>query len=135
MAPVIVLDASVLIAFLDSDDAHHERAQTLFLTHAEEELAASVLTLGEVLVGPVRAGRAQQVLEAIRDLELRTVPLSNEPLGLAQLRARTGLRMPDCCVLLAARATGGAVASFDTALADAATRESLPVVRPDRLHD
>lgn len=131
MAPVIVLDASVLIAFLDSDDAHHSRAQTLLLTHVDEELAASVVSLGEVLVGPVRTGRAPQVLDAIRELDIRAVPLTEVPLHLAELRARTGLRMPDCCALLAALATRAALASFDTALVAAATQEGVPLAPAD----
>ena len=40
--------------------------------------------------------------------------------ALAELRVSSGLRMPDCCVLLAAHATGGTVATFDHRLADAA---------------
>ena len=124
---MIVLDASVLIAFLDSNDAHHDRATSLFVSHAEEDLAASVVTLGEVLVGPVRAGRTPQVLDALHDLEIRTLPLPELPLQLAEMRVRTGLRMPDCCVLLAALATSGSLATFDTAQAEAATREGIPL--------
>jgi predicted nucleic acid-binding protein len=39
--------------------------------------------------------------------------------ALAELRVSSGLRMPDCCVLLAAHATGGTVATLDHRLADA----------------
>jgi len=50
---------------------------------------------------------------------------------LAQLRASTGLRMPDCCVLLAADhavATVATVASFDDRLIKSATDLNLPVL-------
>jgi predicted nucleic acid-binding protein len=50
----MVPGASVLIGFLDGDDAHHARATALLLSHLDEELAASVVTLAEVLVGSLR---------------------------------------------------------------------------------
>lgn len=126
MAPLIVLDASVLIGFLDSADVHHARARELLLAHADELLAASAVTLAEVLVGPVRLGRSTQVLEALRELEIASVPLADAELDLAELRASTGLRMPDCCVLLAARTLGGPVATFDADLHDAAAQIGVP---------
>ena len=128
---MILLDASVLIAFLDSADVHHDRAQALLLTEADEELAASALTLTEVLVGPVRTGRGPQVIDAIRDLAIRAVALPDEPLDLATLRARSGLRMPDCCVLLAAVSSGGRLATFDARLARAAVQEGMRLVELD----
>ncbi|WP_367186735.1 PIN domain-containing protein [Sporichthya sp.] len=48
---------------------------------------------------------------------------------LAQLRAETGLRMPDCCVLLSAEATGATVATFDDRLAASAEARNLAVRR------
>lgn len=129
---MILLDASVLIAFLDSADVHHDRAMTLLLTEADEDLASSVLTLAEVLVGPVRTGRDPQVVDAIRDLAIRAIALPDEPLDLAALCARTGLRMPDCCVLLAAVSSGGRLATFDARLAKAAVQEGVRLVELQR---
>jgi predicted nucleic acid-binding protein len=56
LAGVIVLDASVLIAYLDQDDAHYAPAVWLLADAATngEDLAMSPITLAEVLVGPVR---------------------------------------------------------------------------------
>lgn len=122
---MILLDASVLIAFLDDSDVHHDKAQALLLSEADEELAASMLTLAEVLVGPVRTGRGPKVVDAIRDLAIRAVALPDNPLELATLRARSGLRMPDCCVLLAAVSSGGRLATFDARLAHAAAQEGV----------
>ena len=48
---------------------------------------------------------------------------------LAQLRALTGLRMPDCCVLLSAQDAGASLASFDTRLTQAAQALEVPVLR------
>ncbi len=51
---MIVLDASVLIAFLDSDDTHHAAAEQLLTQAVDDDLAVNSLTLAEVLVAPVR---------------------------------------------------------------------------------
>jgi predicted nucleic acid-binding protein len=125
---VIVLDASVLIAHLDADDALHGRASTLLRALAEQQFAASALTLAEVLVGPARAGALERAGAALRRLGVDTVPLlGSSPAALAGLRAATGLRLPDCCVLLAAEEAGAALATFDDRLATAARRRALPV--------
>lgn len=127
---MIVLDASVLIAHLDASDAHHERATQLMLGAVEEPLAASPLTLAELLVGPARAGAVAAAQAALDDLEIRAVPLDNDaPSRLAALRATSRLRLPDCCVLLAAETTHAAVATFDERLADAATELGLALRR------
>ena len=125
---MIVLDASVLIGHFDGDDVHHGRADAL-LAAAQDELGASSLTLAEVLMVPVREGRAESVLLALRDLEVRELPVPpDDAVRLARLRAETGLRMADCCVLLVAETLGAAVATFDERLAGAAERRSLPVL-------
>jgi predicted nucleic acid-binding protein len=123
---VIVLDASVLIAHFDPADALHERATHLLLEAASERLACSVVTIAEVLVGPVRAGRGDAAVAALRDLDVDAVPLDVAATErLAVLRAETGLRLPDCCVLLAAEATSAAVASFDDRLRRSAASRGL----------
>jgi predicted nucleic acid-binding protein len=100
---VIVLDASVLIAHLEGADAHHDRATALLADAVDQAWGISPLTLAQVLVGPARAGRLAPAQSALRTLDVVTVPLSDDaPVRLATLRATTGLRLPDCCVLLAA---------------------------------
>jgi predicted nucleic acid-binding protein len=118
---VIVLDASVLIAHLDERDTHHERASHLLGETGAEPLGASTITLAETLVAPARRGRLDDVLAALDRLGVTELPLADGAPGrLARLRAETGCKLPDCCVLLAARESGGTVASFDSALLDAA---------------
>jgi len=121
---VIVVDASVLIAHLDERDALHERAVEQLLAAADEPLGCSTLTLAELLVGPARRGRLDDAHAALAALEIEEIPLAAGAAGeLATLRAETGLKLPDCCVLLAARdtrATG--VLSFDERLAKASAR-------------
>jgi len=130
VAHVIVLDASVLIAYLDGEDDHHAAAEALLAQAIDDDLAANSLTLAEVLVVPIRDGRLDQTLAALRDLEIQEVPFpADTAVRLAQLRATAGLKMPDCCVLLAAEDAAASVASFDERLAQAAEKRNLPVLR------
>ncbi len=125
---MIVLDACVLIAHLDAADPHHDRASALLLEEANSTFAASPITLAEVLVGPARAGQLEPAAIALRQLDLITVPLGEDaPIRLAGLRASTGLKLPDCCVILAAEQERGSVATFDDRLAWASRQRGLLV--------
>lgn len=118
---MIVFDASVLIAHLGATDAFHDRAVDLLVEAAEESFAASPLTLAEVFVGPARAGKLGAAQAAIADLDVTTIPFgADAPQRLAALRSSTGLRLPDCCVLLAAQTAGAEIATFDDRLSSAA---------------
>jgi predicted nucleic acid-binding protein len=129
MARVIVFDASVLIAYLDGDDAQHAIAENLLAREIDDEFAANSLTLAEVLVAPSRQGRLGEVQRALHDLDVRELPFpADSAVQLARLRAETGLKMPDCCVLLAAEAAGARVASFDDRLVGAAVTRGRPTV-------
>ncbi len=129
MASMIILDASVLIAYLDGDDAQHTLAEELLAKEVDDEFAANPLTLAEVLVEPARVGRLEQVQAALDDLEIQELPFpADTAVKLALLRVGTGLKMPDCCVLLAAEAIGARVASFDTGLLRAAATRQVPTV-------
>ena len=124
---MIVLDASVLIAHLDSEDAHHERARALLLRAPAEILAANPLTIAEVLVGPTRVGMLDRASAALAQLGINNLPQPDDtPQRLAVLRVRTGLKLPDCCVLLAAQQTGGSLATVDERLAGVANDIGVP---------
>jgi len=126
---VIVLDASVLIGHLDGRDPHHERAGALLEASGAEPLGASTITLAETLVAPMRAGRLEDAQAALEQLGIDELELGEDtPGALAELRAGTGLKLPDCCVLLAAQQHAGAVASFDTGLIKAARKLGLAAV-------
>jgi predicted nucleic acid-binding protein len=130
MASMIVLDASVLIAYLDGEDDHHAAGEELLARAIEDDLAANSLTLAEVLVVPVREGRLEPVRMALRDLEVQELPFPVDiAVRLAELRVTTGLKMPDCCVLLAAEDAAASVASFDERLAQTAEDRGLAVLR------
>jgi len=127
---VIVLDASVLIAHLDATDVHHDRAGVLLLDVAGEPIGASPLTLAEVLVGPARAGHLDRGTALLHQLDVASVQFDDDaPARLAVLRAGTHLKLPDCCVLLAADQTRGEVATFDDRLANVAAEHGLVVRR------
>lgn len=123
---MIILDASVLIAHLDENDGQHARARQVFDVVAGRELGASPLTLAEVFVGPARTGRLETAVGALGRLAVREIPLGPDgPSRLARLRAETGLKLPACCVLLAAQDADATVLTFDERLERAAGRLGL----------
>jgi predicted nucleic acid-binding protein len=61
---MIVLDASVLIAYLDGDDDHHEASEAILAAAIDEDVGANSLTLAEVLVVPVRECNLSRVQSA-----------------------------------------------------------------------
>jgi predicted nucleic acid-binding protein len=100
---LVVLDASVVIAFLDLDDALHDAAVEALTAHQHDELVIPLSVYAEILVAPYRRG-AEAVAEveafladfAIR-IEATTPPIAR---AAAQLRGRfPSLRLPDALVL------------------------------------
>lgn len=126
---MIVLDAGVLIAHLDPADAHHAAATALLLAATPGAMLVHTLTLAEVLVGGVKVGRGASLQE---DLYAAGIALAShdaeEPLRLAELRATTGLKLPDCCVLDAAVGNHASLATFDAVLVAAARRRGVTVL-------
>ena len=126
---MIVLDASVLIGHLDGRDPHHDSARALLEATDSEPLGASEITLAETLVAPARAGRLAEARAALERLGVSELELGEgAPERLAQLRAHTGLKLPDCCVLATAQRLEGTVASFDAGLVGAARELGLRAV-------
>jgi predicted nucleic acid-binding protein len=97
-----VLDASVLIALLDPNDAHHQTARAALAAHADDDLRIAAHTLAEALVHPARAGKEREARRLIASLELTVDPV-DEPVAVAAVRLRakhgSALRMPDALVL------------------------------------
>jgi len=125
VARLTVLDASILLAHFDDTDSHTEAAEAILAD--ADELAASTITLAEVLVGAARVGRLDEQLEAFSVLKIKELPIERGAAAqLARLRAETGLRMPDCCVLHAATVAGAdAVATRDERLSRVAAARGL----------
>ena len=117
----IALDADVLIGFLNRDDSHHAAARKL-IAAAERDgdrlvIAASVYA--EAIVGPLRAGRADEVDEFLAALGVEVAPVDRElAREAARLRARhRTLRLPDAMALAAARQAKAELKTFDRRLA------------------
>lgn len=124
---MIVLDASVLIAHLDPDDAHHRASSRVLET--DDELLAHRITMAEVLVGGVRIDQGLEMQDDLVRLGVVAAESDDgEPLRLAHLRVATTLRLPDCCVLDVALRNRCALATFDLRLATAARHLGLVVV-------
>jgi predicted nucleic acid-binding protein len=117
----IALDADVLIGFFNRDDAHHPAARRL-LRAAEQSgdrvvIAASVYA--EVIVGPLRAGRADEIDAALAGLGIEVVPVDRTIAAeAARLRVRhRTLRLPDAMALAVAQREGADFKTFDRRLA------------------
>ena len=107
-----VVDASVVIGFLDGEDAHHRAAIAALDAAGSDELVLPATAYAEVLVAPARRGAAavDRVDEALAALALRVEPVTPAiARAAATLRARhRSLRLPDALVLAAADVLGAA---------------------------
>ncbi len=125
---MITLDVSVVIAHLYPHDPHHEAASDYLRGAAAEDMVIHSLNLAEVLVGGVKAGRGQEMLADLEAIGLRVADRPDgEPLRLANLRASSNLRLPDCCALDTALSTASTLATFDDGLARAARQRHVTV--------
>lgn len=128
---MIILDASVVIAFLNTADPHNPRAVELLAENVGEGFGMHPLTLAEVLVGGVRVGRANQLLADLQAIGVMALDSqANEAMILAELRASSGMKMPDCCVLMTALRDASPLATFDERLARTARSLGLSTL-PD----
>jgi PIN domain nuclease of toxin-antitoxin system len=100
---VVVLDASVLIAFLDPVDANHPRARAALAAHQSDDLVLPASVFAEVLVGPYRHGAPAvgTVEQFVADLAMRIQPITADIARRAAfLRSRyAALKLPDAFVL------------------------------------
>ncbi|WP_206446387.1 PIN domain-containing protein [Agrococcus sp. KRD186] len=116
-----VVDANVVVGFLDSTNANHARAVELLGARESEPLVMHEVTMAEVLAGPAQVDRAaaERVWTSMLQMGIRQAATAASPLDVAQLRASTGLPIPDCLVILTAGkpATGHPILTFDEWLA------------------
>ncbi len=125
MGPLI-LDASVLIALLDSADVHHVRAvnEVDAADHDGFELVAPASAYSETLVAFARTGRVQDAREAIASMGISVVALDiGTAEHAAELRAsHKRLRLPDAMVLATSHELRGTLLSYDQRLRHYAAR-------------
>lgn len=127
---MIVLDANVLIGFLDSTDPHHAASVDLLERRFVDGFGSSVLTVAEALVHPTRVERQDAAMAALLRIGVKILPLeASDAAALARVRNIYRLRMPDAVALHAALSTGSALATFDGALISAAERAGIAVVK------
>lgn len=124
----MALDASVLIAHLNPTDPHHEAATAILLGGTPGQMLVHTVTMAEVLVGGVRIGQGAAMFDDLQAAGITVAPHDDgEPLRLAELRATSGLKLPDCCVLDIALHHQASLATFDDDLAAAARQRGVPV--------
>jgi predicted nucleic acid-binding protein len=105
---VTVVDAGVLIGFLDRDDPHHPSAVGALSAAVDsgDRLVVPSSALAELLVGPSRQGphAVAPVLELVERVPLEVVPLDQQiAVAAAALRARQrAIKLPDALVLATA---------------------------------
>lgn len=121
-----LLDASVLIAWLESTDALHARAEQALLAAAGDDLRVPVSSYAEVMVGAILRGQADSVRNAIVDLSVVIEPMTT-PIAerAATIRAgKSSLSLPDAFVL----ATAEELVADRVLTADLSWRGLLPSV-------
>lgn len=74
---MITLDASVLIAHLNSADIQHQGATALLLGGAHGQMLVHTVTLAEVLVGGVRIGQGALMRDDLYAAGLVVAPHDN----------------------------------------------------------
>lgn len=122
----LILDASVLIAYASSHDEHHLAAKRILKDWVQNGYATPVLTLAEFFVGPALGGQLEAAQHLIARLGVRALEIpSTAAIDLARIRAQSRLKMPDACVLYAARESGSALATFDARLRTAAALSGI----------
>ncbi|MDA8276886.1 MAG: PIN domain-containing protein [Actinomycetota bacterium] len=104
-----LVDAGILIAFLDETDVHHRVAKQELVSARQrgDQIAIPASALAESLVFPARKGESSvaTVSEFIERLPLLIVELDSEiAIEAAKLRARHGqkLKLPDALVVASA---------------------------------
>lgn len=128
---MVILDACVLIAYVNPTDAHH--ALALDILAEPERFVVNELTLAEFLVKPAMLGLdvEEVAAELLHDLGATRADPAQLPAQcpwdarVADVRAATGLRIPDPVVLASALSLHGQVASFDGRLGDEATKRKI----------
>jgi predicted nucleic acid-binding protein len=114
---IVVLDASVVIAFLDRSDAHHTAAAEVVGRIRRDELVIPASAYAEILVDPSRRGAdaVAFVRRFVADLGIRIEPLTAAMAErAASLRSgHRSLRLPDALVLATADTLGATALTCD----------------------
>jgi predicted nucleic acid-binding protein len=124
----LILDASVLIGLLDTEDEHHQRSvdDVDQADRAGQQLLAPASAYSESLVAFARIKRVPDARQAIAGMGIVVVPLTAAIAErAAERRARhDALRLPDALALATADEHVGTLLTFDDRLKRVARRRS-----------
>jgi predicted nucleic acid-binding protein len=100
---LVVLDASIIIGFLDPEDALNEVSVNALSEHQHDDLVAPASVYAEILVAPYRAGpnAVSEVESFLADFAVRIEPIT-EPITRTAARLRSQhrrVRLPDAFVI------------------------------------
>jgi predicted nucleic acid-binding protein len=126
-ASSIVVDTSIVIAFVDPADAHHPRAVDVCTTYLPAEWILPISAYAESLVGPTRRGTSAVAAfeQFLSDFAIRVEPITTEiARRAASLRAaHPRLPLPDALVLTTGMVLNAdAILTADSAWADVDSR-------------
>ncbi len=125
---MIILDANVLIGFLDGADPHHDASLDLLERHFVNGFGSNVLTVADALVHPTRVNRQDAAMASLARIGVQVIGLdASDAVLLAGARNTHRLRMPDAVALHTAIRTGSELATFDAGLVSAAERAGVPL--------
>lgn len=123
---LLILDASVVIAFLDASDEHHERATEAIAASRLDEHILPASAYSEILVHAYGAGRAAvaEIERFISEAAIQIRPIDAAIARQAALLRAThsSLRLPDALVLATGDALDGIVLTADRAWAKVSRR-------------
>lgn len=129
-----VLDASVALAWAFAEEDHPAAAAALALIRNDEGCVPSLwwFEVRNVLVVAERRGRLHETDTALFLRSLSRLPIAvdraPEEVAVLTLARRHGLTVYDASYLELAQRHGVGLATLDAALAQAAQRESLPLI-------
>lgn len=113
MSGRVVLDAGVLIALFDADDAHNPAAAESVkkVLKSRGSFLLSAATYAEFLVGPMRKGpmfvrRAESHFRLIRDIEIVDVDVDHARRAALRRAEDRRLKLPDALVIATADLAG-----------------------------
>lgn len=124
----VVLDAGVVIGWMDASDAHHEAAIAAIAERAPDDLRLPASAWAEALVRHVRAGSVDLARTVLSDAEIAIDPIGEATAEeAARLTAsHASLRLPDALVIAHAEVLNAdAVLTTDTSWRRYSQRVSL----------
>lgn len=114
----MLLDSSVLIAILNPEDRHHQRAIDSY--SSDDQYLISALSLAEVMPAAIKSGRASVVRQRLGEIARVVVDLDSAiGAAAAQVRVETGLKTPDAIISASASAHKAQLWTCDAGLAKA----------------